>query len=169
MKVSSWILLRMRHISHKGVKKIKTRILCPILFSQKLCRNVEKYGRARQTTDENMIWRMCFACRITKVTNSHSEYVILVAFPWQQWLCERATMLSYTYITCLVISYILSSVALSFYISLFLLLFICTCVLLFFSFLSFPFSCSFSSVTLPFLSSQNIRHCRSWSNISHWI
>jgi hypothetical protein len=34
--------------------------------------------------------------RITKATDTHSEYVIFIAFPWQQWLGERASMLRYT-------------------------------------------------------------------------
>ena len=39
------------------------------------------------------IWRMRIACWITRATNPHSEYVILIAFPLQQWLSERASML----------------------------------------------------------------------------
>ena len=39
------------------------------------------------------IWRMRIACRIPKATNTHSEYVILIAFLVQQWLQERASML----------------------------------------------------------------------------
>jgi len=31
-----------------------------------------------------------FGFRIPKVTNTHSEYAILLAFPLQQWLYERA-------------------------------------------------------------------------------
>ena len=42
----------------------------------------------------------------TKVTNTLSQYIILIAFPQQQWLCERATMLRYTYVACLVRSVI---------------------------------------------------------------
>jgi hypothetical protein len=53
---------------------------------------VEKYGRVGQATD-NIIRRMCMACWITKATYTDSKYVILVAFPWQQWLRERAAML----------------------------------------------------------------------------
>ena len=30
------------------------------------------------------------------------QYVILIAFPQQKWFCERASMLRYTYIVCLV-------------------------------------------------------------------
>jgi hypothetical protein len=51
---------------------------------------VEKYGRDRQVTDDNIILRMRFACWITKATDTHSEYVILIAFEMQQWLRERA-------------------------------------------------------------------------------
>jgi len=43
-----------------------------------------------------------FACWITKDTDTHSEYVILLLFPWQQWLRERATILRYTGTACLV-------------------------------------------------------------------
>jgi hypothetical protein len=42
---------------------------------------------------------------VIKATNT-LEYVILTAFPRQEWLRERASMLRYTYITCLF--YILS-------------------------------------------------------------
>jgi hypothetical protein len=48
------------------------------------------------------IWRMHIACWITKATNAHSEYVILIAFPLKRWLQERASMLRYTYIACLI-------------------------------------------------------------------
>ena len=43
------------------------------------------------------IWRMRIACLIPKATNTHSEYVILIAFPLQQWLHERASTLRFTY------------------------------------------------------------------------
>ena len=49
------------------------------------------------------IWRMRFACWITKATDTHTEYAIVIAFPLQQWLHERASMLRYTYIACRVI------------------------------------------------------------------
>jgi hypothetical protein len=48
------------------------------------------------------IWRTHIACWITKATHTHSEYVILIAFPLQQWLHERASMLRYTYIARLI-------------------------------------------------------------------
>jgi len=48
------------------------------------------------------IWRIRIACWITKSTNTHSQYVTLLAFPPQQWLQEGASVLRYTYIACLV-------------------------------------------------------------------
>jgi hypothetical protein len=45
---------------------------------------VEKYGRAREATDDNIIWRMRIECWITKATDTQSEYEILIAFQRQQ-------------------------------------------------------------------------------------
>jgi hypothetical protein len=42
------------------------------------------------------VWRRRIARWITKATNTNSEYVILIAFPLQQWLHERASLLRYT-------------------------------------------------------------------------
>jgi len=52
------------------------------------------------------VWRMCIACWITKVTDTRSEYVILIAFPLQQWVKERASVLRYTYTACIFHIYI---------------------------------------------------------------
>jgi len=45
---------------------------------------------------------MRFSRWIHKATNTHSEYVIIIMFPLQQWLQKRASMLRYTYIASLV-------------------------------------------------------------------
>ena len=39
------------------------------------------------------IRRMRIACWILKATNTHTEYVILIALPLQQWLHERSSVL----------------------------------------------------------------------------
>ena len=44
-------------------------------------------------------WRMCIACWIPKATDTYSEYVIFIAFPLQQWLHDRPSMLRHTYST----------------------------------------------------------------------
>jgi hypothetical protein len=55
----------------KVVEKIKTHILSCNLWD-----NVEKYDRARQATDDNIIRHMRSAC-------THSKYIVLLAFAWQ--------------------------------------------------------------------------------------
>jgi hypothetical protein len=64
---------------------------------------VEGYGTARQHTADNIIWRMHAECCITKATNTHPEYVILTAFPRQQWLHQCAPMFCYTCIAWFVL------------------------------------------------------------------
>ena len=96
MIVSSW------NISDKFVEKNKAHVLFKINFSRKSCLlwdPVEKYVRPRQARRQYNS-RTCFACRKTKVTNKHSEYVILIAFPGQKLLFEMASL--YLYIVCLV-------------------------------------------------------------------
>jgi hypothetical protein len=48
---------------------------------------VEKYGTAGQPT-EDIIQRMCFGCWVKKATDTHSEYVTLIALPRHQLLRE---------------------------------------------------------------------------------
>ena len=49
------------------------------------------------------IRRMRIACWIPKATDTNSEHAIRIAFPLQQWLYERASMLRSTYTACLLI------------------------------------------------------------------
>jgi hypothetical protein len=63
---------------------------------------VENYDTARQATDDNITRRMRFSCCVTKATNTHSEYVINISFPLKKLLQERASIVNYTYIACLV-------------------------------------------------------------------
>ena len=73
------VLLRKRNVAGK----IKTPILCPkFFFPPKSCcfMDMEMYCTAREAKDNTM---MCTTCRIPNVTNTHSVYVILFAFPLQ--------------------------------------------------------------------------------------
>ena len=70
---------------------------------------MEKYVRARQATDDNIIRRMRFSCWITKATHTHAhtlththtvQCVTFIAFVWQQWLTRtRLSVNAYT-LTC---------------------------------------------------------------------
>jgi hypothetical protein len=67
----------------KFVEKFKTHILYSITFSRKSCclwDNVENCGRARQATDDNIMWRMRIAWWITKPriqTHTHNMWYVL--------------------------------------------------------------------------------------------
>jgi hypothetical protein len=74
----------------KVVEKPGIHILCSVTFApppenravyEIMWKNIVDQGRPQMT-----IWRMRIACWIPKGTNAHSEYVILIAFPQQQWL-----------------------------------------------------------------------------------
>jgi len=61
-------------------------------------KNIAEWGRPQMT-----IWHMRIACWMTKATDTQSEYVILTAFPLQQWLQDSASMFCYACFACLVI------------------------------------------------------------------
>jgi len=55
---------------------------------------MEKYGRAGKDTDENTAhahWML-----IPQTTDTHSQYVILIAFPLQNWMHSCASLLRYS-------------------------------------------------------------------------
>jgi len=84
--VSGLFLLRMENVSGRNCKE-KTHVLCSITFFffenrtlyEIMWKNVQ-LGRSHMA-----IWRMRNACWIPKATNTHSEYVIFIAFPRQNW------------------------------------------------------------------------------------
>jgi len=103
--IPQWILQRMRNVSDKSCRENEnTHFSFNNFFFFKLCHlwdNVEKYGTARQAAHDVM-WCICFACLITKATDTHSEYVIPIVFRQQQWVLEKASMLRCTYAAYLV-------------------------------------------------------------------
>ena len=69
------------------VEKIKTHFFSVIFFFEiqaVYLKNVENNSGAGGATDDNM--GHGFSCRAPQATTTHSEYVILIAFPQQQWL-----------------------------------------------------------------------------------
>jgi len=96
----------MRNFADKIVWKVTTQISCSVSLLPKYCRlwqNAENCWRARQDTDDSTIRRMRFAYWITKATETHWEYVTLVAWPLQQWLHESASILRHSYAACLLL------------------------------------------------------------------
>jgi len=73
------------------------------VFFRKSCHlrdNVKKKSLSR--TGHRRKYGTCALHWILKATNTHSEYVILIAFPLQESLHEGTSTLRYTHIACLV-------------------------------------------------------------------
>jgi hypothetical protein len=63
---------------------------------EKMWKNVQR------NKTQLIIQRMRIACWIPKATNT--QYAVIIALPLQKWLHERASMLHYTYVACIVIN-----------------------------------------------------------------
>jgi len=101
--VSRSIIPRMRMFQTKVVEKIKTHFV-PItfFFENRAVYEIMWKNIVQPDGPQMTIQRMRISCWIPKATNTHSKYVIVIVFPLQQWLHERASILLYKYIACLV-------------------------------------------------------------------
>ena len=98
MVISRSVLLRMRNVSDKSCAESRNTyfMFSNFFFPENhavyeiMWKNVVHSDRPQMG---NRIRRMRFACWITKATNTHSQYVILIAFPLQQWSHKHASIL----------------------------------------------------------------------------
>jgi len=85
----------------KVVKKITTYILCSTTVSGKSCHlwgnveNAAEPGRSQMT-----LWRMHIACRMTKATYTHPEYVVFIAFRTTVVMRTVSTYIAYLVSLC---------------------------------------------------------------------
>jgi hypothetical protein len=92
--VSLSILLKMKNVSDKICRENQTHFtFSDLLFENRAVYEIMWKNILEPDRPQIGIWRMRIACWIFKVTDTHSEYVTLIAFPQQQWLYERATTL----------------------------------------------------------------------------
>jgi hypothetical protein len=77
-----------------AVEKIKTHILCSTIFFENHAVYEIIWKNTVESEGPQTAWRMSIACWICQARDTHSEYAIVIAFPLQQWLHERASMLS---------------------------------------------------------------------------
>jgi hypothetical protein len=83
-------LLTIKMLQTTVVENIKTHIVYSVTFfflnvtvCEVMWKNIVQPDRPQMT-----IWCMCIACWICKDTDTHSEYLILIAFPLQHLLHE---------------------------------------------------------------------------------
>ena len=74
------------------VEKITTHFTCNNFFT-KSCRKMLWENTVEPDRPQMTVWHI--ACWNPKAINVHSEYVMVIAFPLQKLLHERASMLRY--------------------------------------------------------------------------
>jgi hypothetical protein len=101
MKISQWIILRMRKITGKICAKNQKMFYLQWLFSRKSYRlwdNVENRDTYGEGTEDNTTRSMRVARWINKAENTHSEYVILMAFPCKDGYAKAPMLRLYKYL-----------------------------------------------------------------------
>jgi hypothetical protein len=102
--ISRSILLIMRYVSDKICRENQNKVFVynnSFFFENRAFYEIVWKNVVQPVRPQMTIRRMRIAYWIPKSTNTHSEYVILTAFPPQQRLHERPSMLRYTYIVSL--------------------------------------------------------------------
>jgi hypothetical protein len=103
--ISCSVLPRMKNVSDRSSENQNTCFTFKYVFFENfsfyeiMWKNVVQTHRPQTT-----IWRMSIAYWITKATNTHSQYAILISLPLQQWLNEHTSMLRYSTLPVLLIA-----------------------------------------------------------------
>ena len=99
--ISRSVLLTTINVSDKICRENQTHIILNNFFFfenhtfyETKWKNIVERGRPRMT-----VWPIRVACWKTKAVGTHSEFVILIAFPLQLWLYERASNVT-LYVHC---------------------------------------------------------------------
>jgi hypothetical protein len=95
--ISRLINLRMRNVSDKLRRENENKYF---VFNNVFRTSCHLWDYVKEYIVERgrpqmAIWRIRVACWIIKATNTHAQYVILIAFPQQQRLLESARMLPF--------------------------------------------------------------------------
>jgi hypothetical protein len=93
--ISCSVLLRKRNVSGNSCRNNwnKFFMFSNFFFENRTVYEIRWKNTAEPDRPQMTIWLTRIACWITKSTNTHSEYVIIIALPLQQWLQESASML----------------------------------------------------------------------------
>jgi hypothetical protein len=102
--ISRLIRLRMTNVLERRCTKnqYKHFMFSNTLFRKSCCYETMYKNMVQPDRPHSAIWCIRIACWIPTTINTHSEQVMLVPFPLQQWFQERPSSLRYTYNACLV-------------------------------------------------------------------
>jgi hypothetical protein len=109
MTISRWILLRMRNVSNKSCRENQNTHSMVNNWFRKSCRlwdYVQKYGRAKHATEDNIIRRLRFVCRITGYYNHTFRICNTYSFFYgNSGFANTLQCYIYTYISCFLVSW----------------------------------------------------------------
>ena len=94
----------MRNVSDKSCTENRNThfVLSNFFFENRAVYEIMWKYFAEWGWSQMTVWRIRIACWIPKATDTHSVCITLTAFPLQQCLHERASVLRYAYSACLV-------------------------------------------------------------------
>jgi hypothetical protein len=81
-----------KKISDTICRENKSTHFCSITFisEHRVVYEIMWKNLVQSDRPQMIIWRMLFACLVTKAICTHSDYVILITFPLHHWLHKRA-------------------------------------------------------------------------------
>jgi hypothetical protein len=85
-----------RKCLRQNLQRKSKHVLCSIIFFIMLFIRQCGGKKWQSWTGHVWPWHINTSCWIPKATNTHSEYVIFIAFPLLQWLHKCTSMLRYT-------------------------------------------------------------------------
>ena len=88
--------------SGRIAEKITTHISCSTLLQNRAVYEIIRKNTTEPDMSKTTKWRIRFAWWIPTATNTHSEYVTIIALPLQKWLHARASVLRYTNVAHLI-------------------------------------------------------------------
>jgi len=93
-------VLRMRNVPDKSCRENENiHFMLSNFFRNRAVYEIMWKNTVEPDRLQMTIWRMRIACWIPEATNTYSQYVIITAFPLQQWLHELPSILRYAYST----------------------------------------------------------------------
>jgi hypothetical protein len=101
--ISCSFLLRMRNVSDKscGENQNTHFVFSNLFFKNRVLYEIMWKNVVEPDRSQMPIWHMCNACWMPKATNTHSEYVILIVLPLQQWLPQIYTICTVRVLLCI--------------------------------------------------------------------
>ena len=100
--ISRPVLLRMRNFLDKSCREIKTHAITFFYFENRAVYEIIWKDIVEPGRPQMRLWRMLLSREVPKATNTHSEHAILITFVLKQWLRQRASILRWACIACLV-------------------------------------------------------------------